>query len=111
MTKMKFSTFLIHLGPLTFWVPQGNADHVSTSRRDLDNSTTSFSALVKALEVMQTGFWDPSASTWPTGIDWTRATINTHVSTALATMATYQDSTYSSEIQEYVSQVAAFFTG
>lgn len=59
---------------------------------------------------MQSVFWNSAALTWPTGIDWTRATINTHVSTTMSMMATYNSSKYSSEIQKYFSEVAAFYT-
>ncbi|KUJ08308.1 Six-hairpin glycosidase [Mollisia scopiformis] len=83
----------------------------SLLRRDLENTTSSFPAMVNALEVMQSLFWDPSNSTWPTGIDWTMATFNTDISTTLATMATYEDSTYASDIQEYFSEVVAFYSG
>ncbi|TVY62929.1 hypothetical protein LSUE1_G007630 [Lachnellula suecica] len=67
--------------------------------------------MADAFEVMQSLFWDSGSSTWPSGIDWTRATFNTHVSTALIMMATYDNDDYSSEIQEYFSEVTAFYTG
>jgi hypothetical protein len=83
----------------------------SVFQRDLESNATSFPAMANALEVMQSIFWDVSTSTWPLGIDWTRATFNTHISTTLSMMATYEDSTYSSDIQKYFSEVAAFYNG
>ncbi|TVY20168.1 hypothetical protein LARI1_G003001 [Lachnellula arida] len=67
--------------------------------------------MINALEVMQSLFWYSSTSTWPDGIDWTRATFNTHLLTTLSMMATYKDLMYSSEIQKYFSEAAAFYTG
>ena len=50
-------------------------------------------------------------STWPTGIDWTRAVLNTQMSAILSTMAEYQAGAYQNEINAYFSQVAAFYNG
>lgn len=83
----------------------------SLLHRNLENGTSSFPAMVNALEVMQGLFWSSKASTWPTGIDWTRATFNTHIATTLSTMATYEDSVYDSEIRKYFAEVAAFYKG
>lgn len=79
--------------------------------RNLGNDSSSFPAMVDALEVMHSLFWSPGASTWPAGIDWTRATFNTDVSTSLSLMATYEDANYASEIQDYFSEVVAFYSG
>jgi hypothetical protein len=81
------------------------------SRRDLENTTTSFPAMIAALEDMQTQFWDQSTGNWPTGIDWTEAVFSTHVSATLNEMAVYGSGTYSSEISTYFSQVLSFYTG
>ena len=78
---------------------------------DLEDGASSFPAMVDALEVMRALFWDPSISTWPLGIDWTRATFNTHILTALSVMATYENFKYRSEIPKYFSEAAAFYTG
>jgi hypothetical protein len=67
--------------------------------------------MVNALEVMQGLFWDASTSTWPTGIDWTRAVLNTHMAATLSTMATYQAAAYQNQIDTYFSQVTAFYNG
>lgn len=80
-------------------------------RRDLENATSSLPAMVNALEVMQSQFWSSATSTWPTGIDWTRATFNTNVATALSVLATYQASGYEDEILKYFSEVSAFYGG
>lgn len=86
-------------------------DRMTLQARDLDNLGESFPAMVNALEVMQLEFWDQSNATWPTGIDWTRAVLNTHMSATLSTMASYQAESYQNEIDTYFSQVVAFFDG
>ncbi|KAG0647561.1 hypothetical protein D0Z07_6619 [Hyphodiscus hymeniophilus] len=79
--------------------------------RSLEDSTEGFPAMVNALEVMQSEFWDPSTSTWSAGIDWTRAVFSTHVSATLSTIAKYQAGAYQSEIATYFDEVVAFYGG
>jgi hypothetical protein len=80
---------------------------------DLPLSTIdeTFTAMVNALEVMQSTYWDQSTGTWPTGIDWTSAVFGTHLSATLNEMANYEAGTYSNEINTYFSQVVSFYTG
>jgi hypothetical protein len=79
--------------------------------RDLDNVDEAYPAMVNALEVMQSAFWNENTSTWPTGIDWTRAVINTHMSATLSMMAEYQASNYKTELEKYLNQVISFYDG
>ncbi|KFY09089.1 hypothetical protein V492_05627 [Pseudogymnoascus sp. VKM F-4246] len=77
--------------------------------RDLETLGEAFPAMVNALEVMQSQYWN--TNTWPTGIDWTSAVTSTHVSTALTEMAVYDASTYGDDIKKYFSQIVSFYGG
>lgn len=77
--------------------------------RDLETLGEAFPAMVNALEVMQSQYWN--SSTWPTGIDWTSAVTSTHVSAALTEMAIYDASTYGNDINKYFSQIVSFYGG
>lgn len=88
-----------------------NDNEAPISSRDLENGAETLPAMVNALEVMQTKFWDQSAETWPTGIDWTSAVTNTHVSAALNEIAMYGEGLYNSEIDTYFSQAVSFYSG
>lgn len=84
---------------------------VALQPRDLESIEEAFPAMANALEVMQSQFWDQSSSTWPTGIDWTRAVFNTHMSATLSTIANYQAESYQNEIDIYFPQVVSFYNG
>ena len=114
---MTILLFLLHLVTAAYGLHSdtsifhGRRPRTPLSTRDLEVTGSSFPAMVRALEVMQSEFWDPTTSTWPTGIDWTCAVLNTHISATLSTIAAYQASTYQTEINTYFSQVAAFYNG
>ena len=100
-----------HPGGLKSFSPESSKKETSIFRRDLENITETFPAMVAALEDMQSQFWDASTGTWPTGIDWTEAVFGTHLSATLNEMAVYEAGTYSSEINTYFSQVVSFYSG
>lgn len=92
--------------PFSRNVRDGGAQLVS---RDLETLGEAFPAMVNALEVMQSQYWN--SSNWPTGIDWTSAVTSTHVSAALTEMAIYDASTYNGDIGKYFSQIVSFHGG
>jgi len=77
--------------------------------RDLGSTNQSFLAMVNALEVMQSKFWD--GTTWPLGIAWTEAVFNTIEWAALSSIARYRGSGVASLVDKYYSQLLNFFDG
>ena len=90
---------------------KATSNGVELRPRYLENIGETFPAMVDALEVMQSQYWDAATSTWPTGIDWTSAVFSTHISATLNEMAMYEEATYGSEIDTYFSQVVSFYSG
>ncbi|KKK13139.1 hypothetical protein ARAM_006974 [Aspergillus rambellii] len=62
-----------------------------------------FRDLRRALDVMQDDYFELWQGTWPTGIDWTRAVLGTHVSATLSALtASADDSLLSSLLEDAV---------
>ncbi len=91
-----------------------------TSIDDVDYADA-YTALLNALEVMQSHFFKVSYGTWPQAIDWTAAVMGTHVSATLAAMTEYLaleplPSTEAARdhenlINRYFSQITSFYFG
>ena len=100
-----------HLGDSRKLNLQRKDDATLLARRSLEATQETFPVMVNALEVMQSEFWDQATGIWPTGIDWTSAVFSTHISATLNVMATYEATSYESEIEKYFSQVVSFYSG
>lgn len=83
-----------------------------------------YSALLEALDVMESHFFQVSHGTWPSAIDWTAAVMGTHVSATLAAMAEHiqpKESIPPTPIEEardqenlinrYFTQITSFYFG
>jgi hypothetical protein len=84
-------------------------DNSVLAARDLGSTNQSFLAMVNALEVMQSEFWD--GTTWPLGIAWTEAVFNTIEWAALNSIARYGGSGVAGLVDKYYSQLLNFFDG
>jgi len=81
----------------------------------------SYTAVLDALGVMESHFFEVSHGTWPRAIDWTAAVMGTQVSATLAVMTEYlaSNSSPSSEeardhenlINRYFTQITSFYFG
>ncbi len=93
--------------------PQGSSTHPST-----------YTALLGALEVMESHFFTVAHGTWPKAIDWTAAVMGTQVSATLSAMSVYAETLKSSSplpkdeardhenlINRYFTQIASFYFG
>ena len=85
---------------------------------------STYTALLDALEVMQSHFFTVSRGTWPRAIDWTAAVMGTQVSATLSTMTYYAQnlkpsSSFSLDeardhenlINRYFTQITSFYFG
>ena len=54
--------------------------------QDLKADTSSYTALLNALDILESRFFKVSHGTWPEAIDWTAAVMSTHVSATLIAM-------------------------
>lgn len=80
-----------------------------------------YTALLDALEVMESHFFEVSHGTWPQAIDWTAAVMGTQVSATLAAMTEHLASNPSLSIEEardhenlinrYFTQLTSFYFG
>ena len=82
----------------------------------LTNETQTLSALLNALGVLQSSYFEVWQGNWPTGIDWTKAVIGTYLSSGLLTISTSFDSLSSARISEnlvnrYFSQLIGAYFG
>ena len=84
------------------------------------NSSTSYTALLHALHVMESHFFSVSEGTWPDAIDWTAALVGTQVSASLIAMSEHdspEDLTptnaisHENNINRYFTQLATFYFG
>lgn len=72
---------------------------------------------LRALDVMQSHFYELWIGTWPSAIDWTAAVINTHVSALLGTVSradpaeTQHDTRFSEVVHRYFSHNIAYYFG
>ena len=88
------------------------------------NSST-YTALIDALEVMQSHFFEISVGIWPHAIDWTAAVMGTQVSATLSSMTEYSKSLttnlstpspdesrdHENLINRYFTQITSFYFG
>ncbi len=86
---------------------------------------SSYAALLDALEVMESHYFEIAVGTWPKAIDWTAAVMGTHVSATLAAMTEYCTSSWSRSaspsqdesrdhenlINRYFTQITSFYFG
>lgn len=85
---------------------------------------STYTALLGALEVMESHFFAVSHGTWPKAIDWTAAVMGTQVSATLSAMTSYAQTLESSSllstdeardhenlINRYFTQIASFYFG
>ena len=124
----------IHVGQLQPEKPALQSLHVSAEdgavfKTDGSNRPepypSSYAALLDALEVMESHFFEMAVGTWPKSIDWTAAVLGTHVSATLAVMTEYctssssrstlpfQDESRDHEnlINRYFTQITSFYFG
>ena len=88
------------------------------------NYPSTYTALLNALEIMETHFFAVSYGTWPQAIDWTAAVMGTQVSATLSAMTSYVKTVEASSphsideardhenlINRYFTQIASFYFG
>lgn len=110
-------------------VALGSNNEVETAVPDLVKNRTDASpvfstldALLEAMDVMQTKYFDITTGTWPSSIDWTAAVMGTHISSTLSTLVTSIDSNPTSAtcaetiawdnlISRYFSHTSIFYFG
>lgn len=83
---------------------------------ELTNKTQTLLALLNALDVLQSSYFEVWQGNWPTGIDWTKAVIGTYLSSALLTISTSFDSLSSAKgsenlVNKYFSQLIGAYFG
>lgn len=114
--------------------PSGTSEDDDTARADviLQESTVwhpTFSALLQAVEVMQSHYFEVWVGTWPRAIDWTAAVMGTQISSTLSSMSgfkvdhlrqhRFKDISERAEamqkhenlINQYFTQITAFYFG
>ncbi|MCJ1320418.1 hypothetical protein MMC15_005757 [Xylographa vitiligo] len=86
-------------GSSVFQAQQPKQDHGWAAQ-----SLESFPALLDALDVMQSSYFEVWQGTWPNAIDWTAAVVGTHVSASLSSMT--RSDWYSKEVAAATSLAA-----
>lgn len=89
---------------------------ISPPSNDFMNKTHTLPALLNALDVLQSSYFEIWQGNWPTGIDWTKAVIGTYLSSALLTISTSFDSLASAKgsenlVNKYFSQLVDSYFG
>lgn len=95
---------------------------LSSSRIDITKDLpTTLDALLDAIDVMQSRYFDVSIGTWPDANDWTAAVFGTHVSATLSTLIASIDYTFpptcaetlawDNLISHYFSHTSVFYFG
>lgn len=92
--------------------------------QELNTYPSTYTAVLSALEVMQSHFFTVSRGTWPQAIDWTAAVMGTQVSATLSTMTYYAQKLRSPSslsideardhenlINRYFTQITSFYFG
>ena len=109
--------------PLIIQNAEGRAGDKSFEYRNAYPST--YAALLDALEVMESHFFEVSHGTWPQAIDWTAAVMGTQVSATLEAMTEYTRSivqnpcpaspeealNHENLINRYFTQITSFYFG
>ena len=98
--------------------------HAAAMSQEPSAYPSTYTALLDALDVMQSHFFTVSQGTWPEAIDWTAAVMGTQVSATLSTMTYYAQKFKSSSsllidearehenlINLYFTQIASFYFG
>ena len=101
-----------------------SAPFPTTSLQEPRTYPSAYTALVAALEVMQSHFFSVSLGAWPKAIDWTAAVMGTQVSATLSAMTSYahalkKTSSLTTEeafdhenlINRYFTQITSFYFG
>lgn len=110
--------------PLTFSGTRSNVDEGLSSRHPLSDHdevlqpNILFDPLEEfryALDVMQTTWFEVRLGTWPTAIDWTRAVLDTHLVSSLATLAKIaghhgRHRSYAINAEEAENEINKYFT-
>ncbi|KAL8727376.1 MAG: hypothetical protein Q9181_005726 [Wetmoreana brouardii] len=93
---------------------------------DLSKPSHTFSALLEALDVMQSHFFSVWQGQWPDAIDWTAAVMGTHISATLAAITetwrystrrqsrhahTQENQARENRINRYFTQITSFYFG
>ena len=102
----------------------GNAALFETGSQEPSTYPSTYTALLDALDVMQSHFFSVSLGTWPEAIDWTAAVMGTQVSATLSTMTYYAQKLKSPSflsideardhenlINRYFTQITSFYFG
>lgn len=101
-----------------------NAPFIAHTSQEPNTYPPTYTALLDALDVMQSHFFVVSQGTWPEAIDWTAAVMGTQVSATLSAMASYAQLLKSSSslcldeardhenfINRYFTQITSFYFG
>lgn len=101
-----------------------NAPFLEGTLQAPNSYPSTYTALLDALEVMESHFFAVSHGTWPKAIDWTAAVMSTQVSATLSAMTSYSqtlkpcnlnstDETRDHEnlINRYFTQITSFYFG
>lgn len=121
--------------PLIGAEPKANVEHSENNQEPFPGheipsswppTSQTLRMMLDALDVMQSDYFSLWQATWPTGIDWTKAVVNTHVLSVLSLLSStldftedvpklncYDDAAMSTEnlISYYFQQTSAFWHG
>ncbi|KAL6714180.1 hypothetical protein ACLMJK_008674 [Lecanora helva] len=110
--------------PLSFSDPRDHGDLLDTAPQALGSRRSSYNALLNALDVMESHFFEVSHGTWPQAIDWTAAVMGTQVSATLSSMTEHPGTLspisapsleeardHENLINRYFTQIASFYFG
>ena len=108
-------------------VPLSSVEVESSSEdvlQDLSRRTPAYTALLSALEVMESRFFEIAEGTWPQAIDWTAAVMGTQVSATLSAMteklnlqepgnvpSPVEKRDHENLINRYFTQITSFYFG
>ena len=104
--------------PLALKKPTGNVAK-ATMGGSKDSSSSNYTSLLDALDIMQDHFFEVSFGTWPDAIDWTAAVLGTHISATLSSISSHlpNDPTineirdHENTINRYFTQLSTFYFG
>ncbi|EFQ99712.1 glycosyl hydrolase [Nannizzia gypsea CBS 118893] len=121
--------------PLIGAEPKAGVEHSENKQEPLPGhsppsswppASNTLRTMLETLDVMQSDYFSLWQATWPTGIDWTKAVVNTHILSALSLLSStldftddapesscYGDAAMSTEnlISYYFQQTSAFWHG
>ena len=110
--------------PKTFWPNKALQDPIENDQHESGSHGSSYTALLDAIDVMESRFFEVSHGTWPQSIDWTAAVMGTQVSATLSAMTEHPGILSSASapslveardhenlINRYFTQIASFYFG